>query len=488
MNKRLVITTTCLLVLAGCAHSSHQPGFGEVRSTVATRTGLDAQWNQGTPADAQVTERIRALLSDPLSADVAVQVALLNNRRMQAAYERLGVAQADVVEAGLLENPILHVRPRWPDRPPSGTNMELGVEWDFLQALMIPARKKLAGVQFERVRFGVMHEVLAFVAEVQEAYYTLVGAQQLAEVMRVIAQAAEASFGLAQRLSEAGNIPDLDLENHRALFEQTKLEYARAQLRSLDARERLNALMGLWGDQTTWTVPAGLPEIPAAEPALDHLESVAISNRLDLAEAGREVEALASALGITQDWRLFLFARIGVDSERDTDGQWVTGPELQVELPVFNQRQASVARLEAELAASQDRLTALAVEIRAEVRRLRTRLLLSRQIAERYQGTVVPTHQRIVELAQQQYNFMLIGVFQVLDAKKEEMRTYRDYIDEVRDYWITRSRLERAIAQRFPAELGPDNPRAAVPTAAENESTQPPNQPDDEGQHHDHTP
>lgn len=488
MNSRLVLTTACLVSLAGCAPMTKDRGFGGVRNVVAARTGLDVHWDQGTPADAQVAERVREMLSRSLAADDVVQIALLNNRRMQAAYERLGVAQADLVEAGLLENPVFHGRPRWPDRPPTATNIELGVEWDFLQALMIPARKQLAGIRFEGVRLGVTNDVLTFVGQVREAYYTLIAAEQLSSVLRVVAEAAEASYELAERMSAAGNVPDLDLENQRALYEEAKLEYARAQLESLEARERLNALMGLWGDQTAWSVPAQLPEMPAIEASISHLESAAIANRLDLTEAGREVEAVSAALGITRNWRYFLFARIGIDSERDTSGQWVTGPELQIELPIFNQRQADIARLEAELRASEDRLTALAIEIRSEIRALRTRLILTRQVVERYQAVIVPTYQRIVQLSQEQYNFMLIGIFQVLEARKEEMRTYRDYVNQVRDYWMTRARLERAIGARLTVDAGSAD--INIP-AATNSDQRPASQQvhsNHKGQTHDHTP
>lgn len=477
-----------IVPLAGCATLPHDKGFIGVQEAVIERSGLDVQCDRSTPNDTQVSMRIRDLLAQPLGADHAVQVALLNNRRMQATYARLGVAQADLVEAGLLENPIFHVRPQWPDRPPTATNIEFGVEWEFLQALMIPARKHLAGIRLEQVRLGVTNEVLTLVGQVREAYYELVAAEQLSSVMRVVAEAAEASFELAEQMSLAGNVPDLDLENQRALYEQAKLEYARAQLESFDAREHLNALMGLWGQNTTWSVPAQLPELPPIEPPLEHVESTAIANRLDLAEVGREVEAISAALGITRSWRFVLFARIGINSERDTSGQWLTGPELQIELPVFNQRQADIARLEAELRASEDRLTALAIEIRSEVRALRTRLLLIRQVADRYKSVIVPTYQRIVQLSQEQYNFMLVGIFQVLDARKEEMRTYRDYVNYVRDYWITRARLERAIGKRLAPESLISGAQGTNTSEVDTNRVMEPMRSKQEKPSHDHTP
>jgi len=488
VKPRLVVAVACFIPLAGCAQLSQDRGFDGVRGVVAARAGLDVHWDQGTPADAQVAETVRGILARSLTADDAVQIALLNNRRMQASYERLGIAQADLVEAGLLENPVFHIRPRWPDRPPTTTNIELGVEWDFLQALMIPARKQLAGIRFEGAQLDVTNEVLTFVGQVREAYYTLVAAEQLANVMRVVAEAGEASFELAERMSAAGNVPDLDLENERALYEEAKLDYARAQLEAFDAREHLNALMGVWGRQTEWSVSAHLPEMPATEASIAHLESVAIANRLDLAQAGREVEVLSAALGFTRNWRFIVFARIGIDSERDTSGQWVTGPELQIELPLFNQRQAAIARLEAELRASEDRLIALAIEIRSEVRAERTRLLLTRQVVDRYRTVVVPTYQRIVQLSQEQYNFMLIGVFQVLEARKEEMRTYRDYVNQVRDYWITRARLERAIGTRLTTDAASSDTNVPAAPEAHQRQALDQNHSSQEVQSHDYTP
>ena len=109
-------------------------------------------------------------------------------------------------------------------------------------------------------------------------------------------------------------------------------------------REELTRLMGLWGPSVAWTLPGGLPEIPATEFPLENLEEVAIAGRLDLASARKESEVLARALGVTRDWRFLAVADLGFSGERDTDGQWVTGPELAVELPIFDQRQAEIAR------------------------------------------------------------------------------------------------------------------------------------------------
>jgi cobalt-zinc-cadmium efflux system outer membrane protein len=94
-------------MLLSCAQVPKEAGFGDVRSLVEERIDYRLHWNQGTDADVVVEKMIDQMLANELDLDAVVQIALLNNPRLQASYEELGVTQADVVAAGLLENPVL---------------------------------------------------------------------------------------------------------------------------------------------------------------------------------------------------------------------------------------------------------------------------------------------------------------------------------------------------------------------------------------------
>jgi cobalt-zinc-cadmium efflux system outer membrane protein len=121
-----------------------------------------------------------------------------------------------------------------------------------------------------------------------------------------------------------------------------------------------------------------------------------------------------------------------------------------LELPIFNQRQADIARLEARLRQSQKRLAAQAVNIRSEVRSLRSRLMMQRHLVEHYKKVMIPLQERIVNLTLQEYNYMLTGVFDLLIAKQKEFDNYQKYIETVRDYWITRAQIQRVVGGRLP--------------------------------------
>ncbi len=442
-----------ILLIAGCAQVPKEAGFNDVKNLVEQRVDYNIHWNQQTEADKEVEKAIEELFKEELTPEASVQIALLNNPSLQAIYEDLGVTQADVVEAGLLENPVVFGQARFPNKSEESTNYEFGIAQNFLNILMQPSRKKLSAIRFEQVKLHVADEVIQLVAKVRRSYFQALGAKQVRNLRKEITVAAGNSFELAQRLHSAGNISDLELATENAHFEQSRLDLANSETALLDAREQMTRLMGLWGSQTNWWLPEQLPDIPAAEIPLENLESVAIENRLDMAAERKAVEALAQALGITIDWRWVGQIEVGVSTERETDRTWVTGPSLAIELPIFNQRQADIARLEAQLRRSQKRLTAQAIAIRSEVRSLRNRLIMQRNMADHYRRTVLPLREQIVDLTLKNYNYMLTGAFDLLIAKQQEFEAYQKYLEAIRDYWIIRADMQRSLGGRLPDHM-----------------------------------
>jgi cobalt-zinc-cadmium efflux system outer membrane protein len=442
-----------VLFAVGCAQVPKEAGFNEVKDLVGQRADYQLHWNQETDADREVEKAIEDLLKIELTADAAVQIALLNNPKLQAVYEDLGITQADVVEAGLLENPVIFGQVRFPNRSDESNNYEFGITQNFLNILMLPARKKLSSIRFEQVKLQVADEVIELAAEVRKSYFTVLGARQIRDLRKEITSAALNSFELAQRLHSAGNFSDLQLATENAHFEQSRIELASSETALFDAREQLTRLMGLWGVRANWRLPQQLPDMPANEVPLEQLESMAIENRLDLAAERKAVDALAQALGITIDWRWIGHIEVGISRERETDKTWVTGPSLAIELPIFNQRQADIARLEAQLRRSQNRLTAQAINIRSEVRSLKNHLIMQRNLIDHYRRTVLPLREQIVDLTLKNYNYMLTGAFDLIMAKQQEFEAYQKYLEALRDYWIVRADMQRSLGGRLPSHM-----------------------------------
>jgi cobalt-zinc-cadmium efflux system outer membrane protein len=396
--------------------------------------------------DAQIEQGVQTLLRRELTAERAVQVALLNNRELQERFEEIGIAQADVIQAGLISNPNFAGSFRFPDRSPSGTNIEYSIAQNLLDLLVLPLRKRIAAAQLAQTETHVADEVLKLAAEVKIAFYNMQARQQLLDRLRVISETNETAAEFTKRLHDAGNTSDLELANQQGSYEQSRLEVAQTELQVRRDRERLNRLLGLWGANTNWMVGDHLPELPGSEGSLQNLESRAIGQRLDLQAARMQLDLIGQSLALRTKTRyLPAGMKIGVDTEREPDGQRVAGPILDLELPIFNQGQGEIAKLTAQYRQAQRELEALAVNVRSEVREARDQLIAARDLTSYIGKRLLPTQQKALNLTLQQYNFMLKGVYDLLLAKQNEVAAERSYIEAWRDYWIARAELERAV-------------------------------------------
>jgi hypothetical protein len=100
-----------ILSLASCASVQTQQEWKKVKAFSMERTGVETRWQQ-TEEDIRVAkESADKLLSDGLTEEDAVSIALLNNRKLQASFEEIGLAKADLVQAGLFTNPNLSAEP-----------------------------------------------------------------------------------------------------------------------------------------------------------------------------------------------------------------------------------------------------------------------------------------------------------------------------------------------------------------------------------------
>ncbi len=443
---RMVLPALAVLPLAGCATVPRQAGFGEVQTQVSQRSGHMVQWRNRTAEDAAVDAAVDRLLSRPLTVESAVQIALLNNLHLQATYQRLGVAQAELVQAGLLRNPVFSIERRFP-----GQALEMDIAGSFIDLFAAPLRKKVAASAFEAEKARVGQAVLEMAGQVRSAYYTLQADEQMLEMRQSVLAAAKASQAAAERIHAAGNSNGLDLANERNLAERAALDLMQAEAQLTQDRERLNQLMGLWGRRLAWTMPNRLASLPAGDPAPDELEGQALSRRLDLVAARQDIETAARSLGYDRTFRFVPEVGVGVHYEHDVDPSHSIGPSLELALPIFDQGQGKIAKGRAILEQKRFEYRALAVDIRSQVRSAYARLRAARAQAERYRDVILPLEANILHRTQLQYNGMFIGVFQLLQAKRSQIEAGRSYIEHLRDYWIARSDLEQAVGGRLEA-------------------------------------
>lgn len=482
----LLSATAVLLTISGCATVQSKGGLADVQRLVGQRAAHEVKWKQGSAEDAAVAAAVSNLLKDTLSVDEAVQIALLNNPALQARYETLGVAQADLVQAGLLANPVFGASYADSSGPSKRT---FGITQDFLSLFTLAPRKQIAAVNFERSKLEVSDAVLDLAAQVKSAYYTVEGDEQALELFRQVVSAAQAAAELAQRQYQAGTLSKREQRLHQAFYAQTLLDLQRTELQLAADREGLNRLLGLWGVNTQWTVPKRLPELPMQAPSFEpfaisqrydieapsfeRLESLAISQRYDIAALEKERQAVAGALGFTSNYRFLSALGFGYSYEKDAS-EIFRGPSLELGLPLFDRSQANIARLQSQLRETERRLEALAVDVRADVREAHSRLIAAHEAVLHYQRAVLPTQQDIVDETLKFYNGMLMGVYDLIRAKQDQVSAGRDYIAAIKEYWLASTNLERILGGRLPgsqsAQPPAQSPSQALPQSQPSEA------------------
>jgi cobalt-zinc-cadmium efflux system outer membrane protein len=438
-----------LVLLVPPGFSLRAEPFRKVQEEVRERAGANVHWEKERESREETSAIVQRLLKKPLTVSSAVQIALLNNRRLQATFEEVGIAQADVIEAVTVPNPSVDFEVQFPLVAGTLNRYAWLVAQEFVQILMIPLKKKISEDRLEAIELRVADETLELVAKVKAAYFMVQADQQLISRLKLIQETHAASLELAQNQYKAGNITNLALLQLQASYSQGRLDIARAEIDLRNKREELTRLLGLWGPQTEWKIQGDIMPIPDSDFSMKRLESLAVAQRLDLRAAHRDLMSIVTGLGLTRIYRWVPVLEFGFAGERDIEGALNMGPSFRLEIPIFNQGQARIAKATSQLRRVENRLAALAVEIRSETRELRDRLVGLRDMAKFYHDDLLPTRIRIVNQALLEYNAMQLSPYELFLAKSQEMEAERSYIDTVRDYWITRAKLERTVGGRL---------------------------------------
>jgi len=378
-----------------------------------------------------------------------VQMALLRSPRLQQEYARLGLIRADVQEAIQIANPRLNAR-----RLTGGgaATTTLGLAMPVVDLLVLPSRVRLARADFERAKREIAASILAVTSDVEAGWYEYVGAQQIADMRATVARAMATSADLAHRFFEAGNITELQLKQEQAAASQARIDAGRARADAQRARLQLNTMIGLSGADAEWPASARLPSPVAEEDSAEVLQALSTNANLQLMAARQEVVVMEGALATTRRFRLLGGTEIGYERETEAEGQRLKGPTVNLELPIFNQGQAKVARAEALLAQSRARLGQLELAAGNAVRLGAERVRVLRDIVETHRDALIPQRESVVARSQEQQNYMIIGVFELIQAKRQEYDAYQSYLEAIRDYWLARTELSRAVGARLPSD------------------------------------
>ncbi|KQY80865.1 TolC family protein [Pelomonas sp. Root1444] len=458
---KLTAAALAALLLAGCASFSPDGGAGKVTELTKERTGQSVSLQRYATDVDSASVRVAELLKQQLTADGAVEVALLNSRGLQASFSELGIAEADRVRAGRLANPTFSFGRL------SGhgvTEIDRSVMFNFLGLLTLPVASQVAQRQLEQAQYQAAFDAVGVAAEARKAFFGAVAAQDLVGYYEQVKDAADASNDLARRMLKAGNFSKLAQMREQSFYADATANLARARHQAVAERERLVRALGLSGDQLTFQLSEHLPELPKTPVEPKDAEQTAIDKRLDVLMAKRGTEATAKSLGLTRSTRFINVLHAGYANMSETGEPRKNGFEIELELPLFDFGSTRTARAEAIYMQSVHRTAEVAVNARSEVRESYSAYRTAFDLARHYREEVVPLRKRISEENLLRYNGMLSSVFELLADARDQVSTVTAAIEAQRDYWIAETNLQTALTGRSPSgspAMGPAKAAAA---------------------------
>ncbi|MDI3470412.1 MAG: CzcABC family efflux RND transporter, outer membrane protein [Pseudolabrys sp.] len=454
-------------LLSGCASFAADRGMTPVAQHAESVLQKDVTVIRNDDDAAVAQAAVRRLSRKTLTVEAAVQIALLNNRGLQATYNELAAAEATMVGDSLPPNPTFSISRI---AGAGSSELETQIALDILALATLPVRSEIAAQRFRQAQLRAIDETLRVAFETRRAYYRAVAAQELVALLVQAEQTAKTTAELATKLGETGSLNKLDQAREQVFYAETTADLASARQQANTAREQLTRLLGLWGTDLNFRLPTALPALPARPLSQPTIEADAVSRRVDLQIARIELAALARSYGLTQATRFLNMLEVAGIKKTTREPELGTirerGVDVQLQIPLFDFGEVRVRQAEANYMQAVNRLTEKAVNVRSEAREAYRTYRASYDIAAHYQREVLPLRKIISDESQLRFSAMQIDVFALLQEARQRIASLRAAIEAKRDFWLAQTNLKAVVVGGGPGgELSSSQPTTTASSA-----------------------
>jgi outer membrane protein TolC len=448
-NPFLTVTgLACALALAGCQTFSPDGGMSLPASLAGQRLNKEVVAVRNEDDASAARAKVDRLLKRPLTADSAVQIALLNNRGLQSAYNELGIAEAVRVQQTLPPNPTISIMRI---SGSAETEIDRQIVADILALATLPARSEIAAQRFRQAQLAAALETMRVATETRRAFYRAVAARELVALLTKTNSAAATTAQLAKRLGETGAMNKLDQAREQAFYADLTTRLASAQQQASSERERLIRMLGLWGGDLGFALPKKLLALPKRALALPAVEQDAVSRRVDLQIARIELDTLAKSYGLTKATRFINVLQAGyadkIVKDKETGNTFRDrGFTVTFEVPIFDFGESRVREAEQTYMQAVNRLAQKAIDVRSEARDAYRNYRSTYDIAGHYQRELLPLRKIISDEVMLRYSAMQIDVFTVLLEAQQKLASNAAAVEALRDFWLAQTDLSGVVA------------------------------------------
>lgn len=412
--------------LSACAQVDPAADFESAQRLIEASTGEAQVFDPLKPALSEA--EIDAILAQGLTLEEALSLALTNQRDMQASFHEIGIAHADWVQSQLLTNPSLGMLFRFASGGGGGDVLEATAGLELMQLWQLSARTESASTNLDATILQIARLAGEHLTSARQAYFEAVAAQELFHVAQENVSLARALANAVNTLHTAGAADALDLSLAQGPLLSAELAVRTARIDAAESKRALAQALSLTRSVESLELSSALPSPTVLNDSAEDLVAQAWEQRLDLRAIDKTLDALAAQVRVEQK-KAWGSVELGASYE-STDGEdgALLGPALNLELPIFDQNQAQVARAQSQWEQMHKLQESARVAVAQEVRSQFDRVQSSTQDLAFYHERVLPQAEHSLELASESYAAGRIDLTALVEVQRQLLEVRRGLV------------------------------------------------------------
>lgn len=438
-----------IMFLAGCRKLDFQKEFTRVKDSTKNITGHEVELLRAS--EMPIFENGAKLLSEGMTRNQAIGIALQNNPELQAYFEMLGVARADLEQAGLYTNPDIHGF-FWPPLQNSTMELETGIFFKISDLWQVPLRKNVEQDILEKTTFKILETILELMKETRIAYDNVLSLQMRFDIAKDILQQNidlqdniiyRQDFGLSSDLDK--HLANITVSNAQLDLIDTENELSKSYI-------HLKKILGINPTQEqmklTECIDDQIEIFKKSLPPLENLIECALVSRPEILYAHMKIKQFKDTIAYERS-RIFKDFNAGVSFKQDFTGERGIGPSFEFSLPTFDQNQAQIAKAEFLLEQAKKELLATQLEIKQEVQKHYLDFITFGKGLEIYTDDLLPANTKALEYTNKFEEVMQITMITLLQTKtnlyQNKIKATEIFYNALNSF----SQLERAVGKRL---------------------------------------
>ena len=390
-------------------------------------------------------------VSDGLSMLEASAIAVRRNPALIVLRADLGVAEAQLMQAGLLSDPVIG----WSAGDPiadaiiegkvESTSWLTGfsLSWTLPRPGELDAEEGVAHAQIQNRAARLAGAEWQVVREVQLAYVRLLVARARVDQNRRLLEISNRTRDFFTRARQAGAATALEEGLAKVAANTAQADLLGAQTQELQARQALNGLLGL-PPEHEWKLQDSLDRfVVRDQPEEDAQQLVreSLERRPDLKEALAEYQRAEEQLRLecARQWP-----------------QVSIGTGLSIQIPIFSKfNQPAIETAQRRRQAARTQVTVAVQQVRGAIHAGLLQLKQARTVLHLYRTSLGPQTEETLRLTEQAFKAREITPLEILTAQRQVIETQRRFLTARQAWAEARIRLDSACGRLLPSAQTP---------------------------------